>query len=108
MMIGKPTDVGTPQSALRTGSAATRRIDSGAAGDGKVDGVAPSDSVKLSDTGRALTTAGKVIDEFRADKVAAVKMALEQGTYHVQARIVADRMISEAADLLRTMSSSRG
>lgn len=107
MMIGKPTDVGTPQSALRTGSAAPRRVESGSAGGEKVDGVLPSDSVKLSDTGRALTAAGKAVDDFRADKVAALKMALEQGTYHVQARIVADRMISEAAELLRSMAATR-
>jgi flagellar biosynthesis anti-sigma factor FlgM len=107
MMIGKPTDVGTPQSALRTGSATTRRVESGSAGGEKVDGVLPTDSVKLSDTGRALTAAARTVDEFRADKVAAVKLALEQGTYNMQARIIADRMISEAADLLKSMAASR-
>ena len=105
MMIGKPTDVGAPQSALRTGSATTRRIESGTGSDEKVDGVAATDSVKLSDAGRALT-AGQSAEEFRADKVAALKAAVEAGTYEVKARVVADRMITEAAELLESMTAS--
>lgn len=110
MVIGKPTDAGTPKSALPTSSAGTRRVESGAAESGAagvVAGVIPTDSVKLSDAGRALTAAGQAVDDFRADKVAAVKMALEQGTYRVHARIIADRMIAEAAELLETMAASR-
>ena len=106
MMIGKPTDVGAPQAALRTGSATTRRIESGTGSDEKVDGVAATDSVKLSDAGRALTAAGQTAEEFRADKVAALKAAVEAGTYEVKARVVADRMINEAAELLESMTTS--
>ena len=104
-MIVKPTDVGTPQAASRTGGATTRRLESGAGG-GKVDSVLPTDTVKLSTTGRALTAANQTLDEFRADKVAALKKAVEEGSYRVQAKVVADRMITEAAELLGSMTAS--
>lgn len=107
MMIGKPTDVGTPQAALRTGATPSKRVESGASSDERVDGVVPSDSVEVSDTGRALAAGSQAADEFRADKVAAVKKALEEGTYQVRAKIVADRMITEAAELLESMAASR-
>ncbi len=105
-MIAKPSDIGALQSAVRTGGVNGQRVDARAAGGDKVEGVVPTDSVQLSDTGRALTAAAKVVDEFRADKVAAVKLALEQGNYNIQARIVADRMISEAAQLLKSMAAN--
>lgn len=105
MMIGKPTDVGTPQSASRTGDATSRRIESGA-GAGKVDAVLPTDSVKLSQAGRALTAANQAPGEFRAEKVAALKQAIAEGSYHVQAKVVADRMINEAAELLESMTAA--
>ena len=104
-MIVKPTDVGTLQAASRTGGATTRRLESGAGG-AKVDGVLPTDTVKLSTTGRALTGANQSLEEFRADKVAALKKAVEEGNYPVQAKVVADRMITEAAELLESMTAS--
>lgn len=106
MMIGKPTDVGALQSALRTGDVATRSTEAARASDGKVESVQSIDSVKLSDTSRSLSAAAGTLDGFRADKVAEIKQAIEQGTYQVKARVVADRMISEAADLLRSMTTS--
>jgi flagellar biosynthesis anti-sigma factor FlgM len=105
MMIGKPADVGTPQPASRTGDATSRRVETGAGG-GKVEGVAPADSVNLSEAGRALTAANQAPDEFRAEKVAALKKAVAEGAYHVQAKVVADRMINEAAGLLETMTAA--
>ena len=105
MNINKPTDAVAPQSALRTTGAPSRPAVSGGSGGGKVEGVQSPDSVTLSDTGRSLGAAGQAIDQFREDKVAEIKRALEMGTYHVQARIVADRMISQAADVLRAMAT---
>lgn len=104
MMIGKPTDVGSPQSASRTSDVYSRPIESGAAG-GKVEPVTATDSVKLSDTGRAITATNQAVEEFRSDKVAAMKQAIAEGTYHVQAKVVADRMIMEAAELLEAMTA---
>ena len=104
MMIGKPSDVGSPQSASRTADATSRRIESGAAG-GKVEGVQPTDSVKLSDTGRAIVSTGEALAEFRSEKVEALKKAIAEGTYHVQAKVVAERMIMEAAELLESMTA---
>jgi negative regulator of flagellin synthesis FlgM len=103
MMIGKPTDVGTPQAASRTGGA--RVVEAGSSG-GKVEKVEGTDSVKLSDVGRAIVGANQTLEEFRAEKVAALKKAVEDGSYKVQAKVVADRMINEAAGLLETMAAS--
>lgn len=105
MNVNKPTDAVAPQSALRTTGATTRPAEAGGSAGGKIEGVQPPDSVHLSDTGRAMSSAGQAIDQFRQDKVAAVKRALEMGTYQIHARIVADRMISEASDLLRSMAA---
>ncbi len=106
MMIGKPTEIGSPVSPARSGSATTAAGNTAIAGDGKVENVLPTDSVKLSDAGRAMTSPVRAEDAFRADKVAAVKQAIEQGTYKIQARVVAERMISEAAELLESMSAT--
>ena len=104
MMIGKPTDVGSPQSASRTADAGSRRVETGGSG-GKVEGVQPTDSVKLSDTGRAIASTGEARGEFRSEKVEALKKAIAEGTYHVQAKVVAERMIMEAAELLESMTA---
>ncbi len=104
MMIGKPTDVGSPQSASRTADVSSRRMESGAGG-GKVEGVVPTDSVSLSQAGRAITSTSQTVEEFRSDKVAALKTAIAEGTYHVQAKMVAERMIMEAAELLESMTA---
>jgi flagellar biosynthesis anti-sigma factor FlgM len=45
------------------------------------------------------------VADFRADKVAALKKAIAEGTYHVQAKVVAERMIMEAAELLESMTA---
>jgi flagellar biosynthesis anti-sigma factor FlgM len=104
MMIGKPNDVGSPQSASRTADATSRRMESGGV-DGKVAGVQATDSVKLSETGRAIVSTGEAVAEFRADKVAALRKSIAEGTYHVQAKVVAERMIMEAAELLESMTA---
>jgi flagellar biosynthesis anti-sigma factor FlgM len=104
MNINKPTDAVAPQSALRP-TGATSRPAAGGSGGGKVEGVQSPDSVTLSDTGRSLAAAGQAVDQFRQDKVAEIKRQLELGTYRIQAKVVADRMISQAADLLRAMAT---
>jgi negative regulator of flagellin synthesis FlgM len=103
MMIGRPTDVGTPQAASRAGGA--RVVEPGTSG-GKVEEVESADSLKLSDASRALVGAGRTAEGFRAEKVAALKKAVEDGSYKVQAKVVAERMINEAAGLLETMAAS--
>ena len=104
MMIGKPTDVGSPQSASRTADATSRRMQTGGAG-GTVAGGPPTDSVKLADTGRAIAATGETVAEFRSEKVEALKKAIAEGTYQVQAKVVAERMIMEAAELLESMAA---
>lgn len=110
MIIGKPSDPAPAQPAVRTGGAGAaggKRVEPGVASDARIEAVETVDSVKLSDAGRALTAALRTPDEIRADKVAVVKRAVEDGTYRVRADAVADRLISDAAEFLGAMKSSR-
>lgn len=74
---------------------------SGAAG-------AVTDTVALSATSRQLAAGdtGAVSGGFDADKVAAVRAAIAQGTFTVDAGRVADRMIEHAGELLGARSRS--
>ena len=106
MIIGKPSDSVSAQPVTRPGSSAGR-VNPGVASDARIEGVQPTDNVKLSNAGRALTAGGKGADEVRAEKVAAVKKAVEDGTYRVRADAVADRMISDATEMLGAMRAGR-
>lgn len=51
-------------------------------------------STNLSSLGSILATGGTDVSDVRTDKVAALKTAIENGTYHVPAAQVADKLIS--------------
>lgn len=65
-------------------------------------GVEAVNTVALSATVRNLSTreAGEVGEDIDSEKVAAVKAAIEQGTFRVDSSKVADRLIEQAAELL--------
>lgn len=69
---------------------------------------AVTDTVALSATSRQLAAGatGGASGDFDADKVAAVRAAIAQGTFGVDAGRVADRMIEHAGDLLGARSRS--
>ena len=75
------------------------------AGPADVEGVAPLNTVALSAASRQLV-AGDSAGGFDADKVAAVRRAIEQGTFGVDAGRIADRMIEQAGELLSLKSRS--
>ncbi|MGE0801871.1 MAG: flagellar biosynthesis anti-sigma factor FlgM [Lautropia sp.] len=114
MMIGKPSDVGaTPPTQRSNASSAGARAavpvptQAAAGGEQKVVGAEAADSVQLSDASRAMINADPGSDGVRADKVAAIKKAIEEGTYHVQAQKIADALIKEASELLESLSASK-
>lgn len=65
-------------------------------------------TVALSATVRNLSTgeAGEVGEAIDSEKVAALKAAIEQGTFRVDSSKVADRLIEQVAELLNVKSRS--
>jgi flagellar biosynthesis anti-sigma factor FlgM len=75
---------------------------------GNVGGVQPIDKVQLSATSQSLAATEQATAAMRAEKVAEVRAAIEQGRFHVSAQVVADRMITAASELVETMATGRG
>jgi negative regulator of flagellin synthesis FlgM len=102
-MSNKIQGYGT-QPPVVTGGAKTGGVDRPAAPVGKVDGpAAPAgDSVTLTNSARTLTrladavAAAPVTD---AERVSAVKKAVSQGTYQVDAQRVADKLLAANREL---------
>ena len=100
MKIGKSADIQQIDASLRqSNSAAAATARSG--GSGTAERATDADAVRLSQTSKALTACGKPVN---AAKVEEVKTALREGRFHVNAHAVADKMISQAAELLETLS----
>jgi negative regulator of flagellin synthesis FlgM len=70
---------------------------------GNVPGVTPTDQVRLSATTQSLvgTDSAEPVD---SAKVEEVRSAIQEGRFHVNAQVVADKMISAASELLETIS----
>lgn len=99
MKIGNPLEkalgAGAPQ---RTeGATSTTTPGKTASLDG---GVSESAKVTLSSTAAGLMTAADTGD-FDAAKVSEVKSAIDSGTYKVNPEVIADKLISNARDLLQ-------
>lgn len=75
---------------------------------GTVSGVQATDKVQLSATSQSLAASEQASAAMRAEKVAEVRAAIEQGRFHVSAQVVADRMITAASELVETMATGRG
>jgi negative regulator of flagellin synthesis FlgM len=85
-----------------TGPAASRRNER-AAGESQPkpdQGVRPaSDSVEISDLSRELSRARQAVDaapDVRADKVAAIKKRIEDGTYTVSPELLARKLLESS------------
>jgi len=97
MKIGNPADkrnVTAPETAA--GAAKGRSEAVAAKPDAATD---PSAKVELSSTAASLL-AGSDSAEFDADKVARVAQAIADGSYQVNAEVIADKLIANAQDLL--------
>jgi flagellar biosynthesis anti-sigma factor FlgM len=75
---------------------------------GNVAGIQATDKVQLSATSQSLAATEQATAAMRAEKVAEVRAAIEQGRFHVSAQVVADRMITAASELVETMAAGRG
>lgn len=100
MKIGQTSDT------QRTGALAGAREGRAPASSAPVEPVEAADKVELSPATRTLaagaTTAGPGL--VRQEKVEELRRAIQEGRYEVSAHAVADRMISEAAELLETIT----
>ncbi|MDP2261850.1 MAG: flagellar biosynthesis anti-sigma factor FlgM [Hydrogenophaga sp.] len=57
-------------------------------------------TVTLSPTSQAMASGGSSSDVFNAEKVEAMKQAIASGTFQVNAEAIADKMLSNAAEML--------
>ncbi len=101
MKISKPAEIQLTDALSRTPQAGARAI-AGHTADGAVE---KADAVRLSQTSRDLSAenAGENVP-VRAAKVEEVKAAIRDGRFHVNAAAVAEKMITQAAELLETLS----
>ena len=73
----------------------------------KVEAVETTDSLRLSQATRKLAAEGRGGSPVREDKVAEIRQAIDEGRFRVNAEAVADRMLSEAGDMVRTLLPNR-
>ena len=103
MKIGNPADVHLTESLRATQTAATRQA--GSAGGAAIEQTSGAASVRLSDTSRNLAAeTGRTGEPIRAAKVEEIRKAINEGRFQVNPDVVADKMISEAAELIETLS----
>jgi negative regulator of flagellin synthesis FlgM len=57
-------------------------------------------TVTLSSTSQSMATGGSSSEVFNADKVASMKQAIANGSFQVNAEAIADKMLSNAAEML--------
>lgn len=88
---------GGPQKAAQTPPAGTEAA--GAAAPAKP---AAGVTVTLSSTSQAMSASGNSSDVFNASKVESMKQAIANGTFQVNAEAIADKMLSNAAEMLST------
>jgi negative regulator of flagellin synthesis FlgM len=102
MKIGNNLD-SSQIDAVNRASNASRTPTAQSTAAGGVSAVAPTDRVQLSATSQSLAATDAAAATVRADKVAEVREAIENGRFRVNPHVVADRMITAASELLETM-----
>ena len=106
MKIGQKPEL--PGALAQTGLAKQAKSPASAAEGAAKDAAAVSTAgvpVTVSTAARALEQTGRATGDFDANKVKAVRAAIEKGTFSVNAEAVADKMLSNAQEIL---SRSRG
>lgn len=100
MKIGKPADIQATEVALRHGNKAIAP----ATGSSRAEPVQKTpevDAVRLSQAAKSQLAESTPVN---SAKVEEVKAALREGRFQVNAHAVADKMISQAAELLEALS----
>ena len=105
MKIGKPTELQQTDALTRAGHGAGGGV-AGTRSEAveKTPGV---DAVHLSQTSRSLAAERVEEQPVRSEKVEEIKAAIREGRFQVSAHEVADKMISQAAELLETLSRAK-
>jgi len=100
MKVGQLYETTQVDAATRLGTRTGRDLPVGKNSGGRDTGTVETDRVKLSDAARKAAGAD---DSFDAVRVSALQKAIAEGRYPVDASKIADAMISQAAELLRTL-----
>lgn len=95
MKIGNPLDKAVGGVSPRTEGASTTSTGKTSSSSGSVS---ESAKVTLSNAASGLMAADGTFD---ADKVSSVKSAIDNGTYKVNPEVIADKLISNAKELLQ-------
>lgn len=103
MKIGKP-EAQQPDALSRASHGTPVASTAAGARSDAVEKTPPADAVHLSQTSRSLAAEGADDEQLRLHKVEEVKAAIREGRFQVSAHAVADKMISQAAELLETLS----
>jgi negative regulator of flagellin synthesis FlgM len=103
MKIGKPAENQAP-AAVATGLPGANGNAAAATAAGAAAPADPSAKIALSSTASTLM-AGGTTAEFDADKVANISKAIDNGQYKINAGVIADKLISNAKELLGKVQS---
>lgn len=106
MKIGQKPEL--PAALAQTGLAKPAKSPAGPAEGAVKDAAAASTAgvpVTVSSAARALDQTARTTGDFDAGKVKAVRTAIEKGTFSVDAEAIADKMLSNAQEIL---ARSRG
>lgn len=106
MKIGQKPEL--PGALAQTGLAKQAKSPASAAEGAAKDAAAVSTAgvpVTVSTAARALDQSARAAGDFDANKVKAVRTAIEKGTFTVDAEAIADKLLSNAQEIL---SRSRG
>ncbi|HEY0878313.1 MAG TPA: flagellar biosynthesis anti-sigma factor FlgM [Zeimonas sp.] len=106
MKIGKPAEPQQPDALSRAGSG-TPVVGSGGDRPEAVEKTPRADAVHLSQASKSLAARTAAEELERARKVEDVKTAIREGRFQVNAHAVADKMITQAAELLETLSGRK-
>ena len=105
MKIGQQPDI-SPAAVQSAQPAATKAAGQGAAAAVKNDRKAPGEGVTVSTLARTLeATRSDDTSEVDLDKVNAVRQAIEQKTYTVNAEAIADKLLANAREMLNRSKS---
>ena len=109
MKIGNPeATIGV--AAVRAQDTAQKNAADGKAGGTSATGAAGAESgagveVRLSAAASSLLGAATADADFDADKVARISQAIDNGSYKVNAEVIADKLIANAQELLGKVGS---
>ena len=99
MKIGNPAEKPTP-TPVGNGSTAPAAATASAPTTGAIPAKADASAkIELSNTAATLLTSGATA-EFDAEKVARISKAIDEGTFKINPEAIADKLISNAQELL--------